>query len=202
MSQTPNPPAEDRSRRGPSPALILLIFPLLGIAAALVVLASASSSAATIVATPAPVTLPAAPPPNATRSAVVSFTLSALDGRSFSLIDFQGQTVILNFWATWCPPCEREMPAITRFVREHPDVNVLTINVGETADEITPWLEAREIEGFPVLLDLDTSVSANYGAINIPITYGLDRDGVVQLQHYGEITTAELEAMATALEAD
>ncbi|MCC6614186.1 MAG: TlpA family protein disulfide reductase [Anaerolineae bacterium] len=202
MSQTPNPPAVQRPRRGPSPALILLIFPLLGIAAAVVVFASSSASTQTIVATPPPVTLPAAPPANSTRSAVVDFSLSALDGGIYSLADYQGQTLILNFWATWCPPCEREMPAITRFVHDNPDANLLSINVGETADVITPWLNEREIDGFPVLLDLDTMVSTNYGAINIPITYGLDRDGVVKLQHYGEITTLELQMMASTLDSD
>ena len=202
MSQTPNPSSDERPRRGLSPALILLIFPLLGIAAAIVVLSGATGSAQTIVATPAPVTLQPAPDANVTRSAVVSFSLGALDGRTYSLSDHQGQPVILNFWATWCPPCEREMPAITRFVREHPDVNVLSINVGETADVIGPWLEERNIGGFPVLLDLDTQVSANYGAINIPVTYGLDTNGVVQLLHYGEITAEELEAMVAALDLD
>ncbi|MCL4247167.1 MAG: TlpA family protein disulfide reductase [Anaerolineae bacterium] len=202
MSQTPNPPTNQPPGRGLSPALILLLFPLLGIAAAILVLAGAPNGAQVVEVTPAPVTLPPAPPVSATRSAVVSFALEALDGRLISLNDYQGEPVIINFWATWCPPCEREMPAIAQFASEHPDVNILSINIGETADVVAPWLEDRGIYGFPVLLDLDTAVSANYGAINIPVTYGLDTDGVVQLQHYGEITIDDLEALVESLNSD
>ena len=88
------------------------------------------------------------------------------------------------------------------YMAANPDVNIISINVGETADVVAPWLEERRIDGFPVLLDLDTAVSASYGAINIPVTFGLDTDGVVQLMHYGEITENDLQALVDSLNSD
>lgn len=141
-------------------------------------------------------------PPQDAGAVLLATRLNDPAGVPQPMAQWQGKVLVVNFWATWCPPCEREMPAIAQFAREHPDVNILSVNIGETADVVAPWLEDREIYGFPVLLDLDTAVSANYGAINIPVTYGLDTDGVVQLQHYGEITIDDLEALVESLNSD
>lgn len=196
---TPQPP---RPARAVSPALLLLAFPLLGLVVAILMIIGAQPGAQPPEPTPQSIRLPPIAPTSEDfrTSAAVDFTLPALDGSSISLIDFRGQPVILNFWATWCVPCERELPAIAAFMAEQDAVTVLAINIGETVDVVEPWLAQRDLLGaFPVLLDTDTTVQGRYGIFQIPVTFGLDRGGVVQEQQFGEVTIEDLRAFAQAL---
>jgi thiol-disulfide isomerase/thioredoxin len=180
--------------------LLLLIFPLIGLAAAVVMIIGAQPQTAAPPPTPRPVTLPPTTPESArAASGAIPFTLTALDGSTVSLADFEGQPVLLNFWATWCVPCERELPVIADYVRTPGSLPVLAINLGESAAVVAPWLAERSIEGIPILLDLDMQVSGSYGIFNIPVTFGLDGDGVVRQQKFGEVTDEDLTDFASAL---
>jgi thiol-disulfide isomerase/thioredoxin len=183
-----------------SPALLLLIFPILGIVTAALLIMQ-DQQIIRQRATPAPVVLPPAVP---TRNpfanpARLDFTLPALNGDEISLSDFEGRLVILNFWATWCVPCERELPAIAEFLREQDEVTVIAINIGETAEQVQPWLAERGLTSIPVVLDTNLDVRDQYGVFNIPVTYGLDAEGVVREQQFGEVTLEDLRAFAEAL---
>jgi thiol-disulfide isomerase/thioredoxin len=183
-----------------SPALLLLLFPILGIVTAALLIMQ-DQQVMRQPATPAPVTLP---PPVPTRNpfanpARLDFTLPALGGGEISLADYDGRPVILNFWATWCVPCERELPAIAEFLREQDAVTVIAINIGETAEQVQPWLDERGLGSIPVVLDENLNVRDQYGVFNIPITYGLDAEGVVREQQFGEVTLEDLRAFAEAL---
>jgi peroxiredoxin len=108
------------------------------------------------------------------------FTLEAPDGSTVKLSDFAGRPVILNFWATWCAPCQIEMPYLQAAHTEHADKGlvVLGVNVGEQTSVVQPYLEERSLT-FPVALDLNSRVSDLYRVFSFPTTYLIDRDGRV-----------------------
>jgi len=116
------------------------------------------------------------------------FTLSDLDGNPVKLSDFRGQVVYLNFWATWCPPCREEMPAIEAIHKEMGDkVKVLAVNIEGTRDEVSAF--AREFGlSFPIVLDSDLSVARKYLVRGIPVSLFIDKDGVIRAKYVGGLT--------------
>ncbi|KHE67743.1 TlpA disulfide reductase family protein [Halobacillus sp. BBL2006] len=111
------------------------------------------------------------------------FSLETLDGQTVKLSDYKGKKVFLNFWATWCPPCQEEMPEMEKFHKEYgKEVEVLAIN-GTAAEENIGVVKEYVEEGgytFPVLLDKELETTNTYQAISIPTTYFIGTDGVVQ----------------------
>lgn len=122
------------------------------------------------------------------------FELPDLDGNTVALSDFRGQTVILNFWATWCAPCRIEMPELERVSADYADegVVVLTINQEETAEQVRDFLDEVGLS-LPALLDGDGAVGAAYGAFFLPSTVIVDGDGVVSAYHRGIISREEID---------
>lgn len=188
-----NQPPPSLSRR-PSPVLLIfLIFPALGLVAA-VAFALANRGETGAPPTPLPVTL--AQPSLMNRSAP-NFELPGLDGGTYRLSSYRGQVVFINFWATWCEPCRRELPALDDF--EAAGAKVLAVNNGETAEQVESFLEANGVQKLAVLLDADFAVSRRYRADRLPMTYVLDPAGVVRYIHIGEITAEDLAAYVEAL---
>lgn len=108
------------------------------------------------------------------------FSLTGEDGRTYRLSDYRGQVVVLNFWATWCPPCRYEMPSMERAYRQlrAAGVAILAVNVGE--DETTVFaFTGRYPVSFPLPLDRDGSVIARYPVIGLPTTFIIDPRGYV-----------------------
>jgi thiol-disulfide isomerase/thioredoxin len=175
----------------------------MGLFVAALLIVQSQSAAPTPAPTPLAVTIPPIVPTTEVfrTSATIDFTLPLLDGGAVSLSDYRGQPLILNFWATWCTPCERELPTIARYLQDEDALPVLAINIGETAEQVAPWLEARGLLGaIPVLLDTETQVQGRYGVLGLPTTYGLDVEGVVRQQKLGEATLNDLRALAASLE--
>jgi len=112
-----------------------------------------------------------------------AFTLPDLQGRPISLADHAGQTVVLNFWATWCGPCRLEIPAFSSFADDHPDIPVLGIAVDGDAPELR---RARAELGitYPVLI-ADDAIKAAYGVEILPTTVIVGEDGAVKYAHAG-----------------
>ncbi len=108
------------------------------------------------------------------------FTLSNLNGEKVALSSFRGKVVLLNFWATWCPPCRSEMPSMQAMYNELRDegVEIVAVNLQEPEGTVTAFLEENGYD-FPVLLDSGGEVGAMYGARSIPTTYLLDTGGSV-----------------------
>jgi peroxiredoxin len=106
------------------------------------------------------------------------FTLKDLDGRSVSLSDYRGKVVFLNFWATWCPPCREEMPAMERLnaVFEGKDFVMLAVNVEKDLEPVRAFL-AQHPHSFAVLLDQQSAVQNLYGVFRFPETFLLDQEG-------------------------
>lgn len=127
------------------------------------------------------------------------FELPLLDGLTLvSPADYAGRPLFLNFWATWCAPCVRELPAFAEFVASQAD-NVegpalLTINLGETAAEITGFLQEIGVDNLPVAMDINQVVKRDYGVQNLPTTYVIDDSGMVRHMKLGEMRYEEMEA--------
>ena len=109
------------------------------------------------------------------------FTLNTLNGRKVSLKDFKGKVVFLNFWATWCPPCVAEMPAMDVLHKKFKDKGlfVIAVNSEESVNKVSKFIKKRNYT-FLVLLDEDGSVANDsYRAIGFPTTYLIDKLGNV-----------------------
>lgn len=109
------------------------------------------------------------------------FTLEALDGESVRLAQLRGEVVLINFWATWCPPCRDEMPAIQEAYDEHRDEGlvVLAVNLMESDAQVKDFVEETRLT-FPILMDSRGSVAKRYRVQSLPTTYFVDRFGVIQ----------------------
>ncbi|MCY3865173.1 MAG: TlpA disulfide reductase family protein [Chloroflexi bacterium] len=190
----------EESKR-PSPALlILLILPLFGIFVALLTLALETRQQNE----PAPTFAPA-PPRAVVNFKAPDFELPLLDGVTLvSLSDYAGRPLFLNFWATWCQPCVRELPAFEAFIAEHSaDENgpaLLTINLGETAAEINGFLAELGLRNLPVALDINQVVKLDYGVQNLPTTFVIDGDGRVRHLKLGEMKLEEMNVYLNSLE--
>ena len=116
-------------------------------------------------------------------------SLPQLDGSSFDLAKYTGRTVVVNFWATWCPPCLKEMPALEsawQRLRER-GVVVVAVNLGDTPERIRRFLERRPVT-FPILLDTGSRSFDPWQIQNLPTTYVVGPDGFI---HYGAIGDRE-----------
>ncbi len=106
------------------------------------------------------------------------FELFDLDGGSYRLSDYRGQVVIINFWATWCPPCREEMPSMQRAweVLQGEGILLLGINVGEDEDTIFQFTADYPVD-FPLLMDLDSRVIGQWPVRGLPTTFVVDPAG-------------------------
>ena len=121
-------------------------------------------------------------------------TLTDLDGHTVSLKDYRGSVVLVNLWATWCPPCREEMPTLQAFYEKYKNDGfvLIAINQEETRDVVVPFLEEFKLT-FPVWLDLNYEAETKFGTDNLPSSYVLDRDGTVRLMWVGGISEKNLE---------
>ncbi len=131
----------------------------------------------------------------------MSYEVKRLDGRADALAHYRGSVVVMNLWATWCPPCREEMPALQQFYAENKakGVVVLGVDQGESAQAAGNF--AREVGvTFPILLDADQQYGRSYAAIGLPTTVIVDRSGHVVRGIDGQLTLAAMrEAVAPAL---
>lgn len=113
--------------------------------------------------------------------------LERLDGGMLGRNDVKGLTVIVNFWATWCPPCRKEMPALQRAWESLRDENILLIGiaVGENKPAVARYVEKMNLE-FPIALDPTTDTSSAWGVRGLPTTYVVDPSGRIVLEAVGE----------------
>jgi peroxiredoxin len=120
------------------------------------------------------------------RPPAMDFKLSDLDGKPHALSDYRGKIVLVNFWATWCPPCRAEIPSMQRAWRILKEKNVvmLAVHVGGTEDKVWTFLTDFGIE-FPVLLDADATVSRAWLVRGLPVTYIIDPEGRMAMRAIG-----------------
>ena len=129
------------------------------------------------------------------KSAPLHFTLKDMNGVSVRLDSFKGKVILLNFWATWCPPCELEIPWLVEIQRAHPnDVVVLGVSIDDTPEKLKPYAAGKQMN-YPVLVGLDREdVQDAYGPLlGIPVSVFIDRDGKISSRHSGIATKAQFE---------
>jgi len=128
-------------------------------------------------------------------------TLSDLDGVEHSLESYQGTVVLVNLWATWCPPCKAEMPTLKAYFEAHQadGFTTIAINDGDPADAVDAFVDEY---GLPFLVLLDPNYIATeqaFKTLNLPSSFVIDRDGQVVLRWVGEIDRVTLEKYVTPL---
>jgi peroxiredoxin len=121
--------------------------------------------------------------------AAPDFTLVDADGKTYTLSSLRGKVVLINFWATWCPPCLAEMPSMeqlnSRFAGE--DFVLLAINAEEDARDIVLEFLEENPHSFPVLLDGELKVQQQYGVYRFPESFIVRRDGIIAQRVSGAI---------------
>ncbi len=120
------------------------------------------------------------------------FTLSTLDGETLSLSDLRGEWVVINFWATWCPPCVEEMPYLNQLGGER-DVHILGVNFNENESTVRQFVDAHAIS-FPILLEPDDITRLVYGVRGLPRTIVIAPDGTIAHTIIGQIDPTAFDA--------
>lgn len=118
------------------------------------------------------------------------FTLKDLGGQSVSLPALRGKVAVIDFWASWCPPCKEEFPELNRMAGRYrgADLVVLAINIDKTranAEEFLDRLNVEMSENMRVLLDPRSSVVSSYGTRAMPTSFIVDQSGVIRFVHLG-----------------
>ncbi|MGD8822989.1 MAG: TlpA disulfide reductase family protein [Anaerolineales bacterium] len=126
--------------------------------------------------------------------------LSDLEGNLIHLKDLQGEVVVLNAWATWCPPCRAEMPDLEAFHQAYQDqgLRLVGINIGERLEQVQAFVQSRQIS-FQIWLDPDESSLRAFNTISLPSTFVIDRSGQVRLIWSGMTCFDQLESNVAPL---
>jgi peroxiredoxin len=107
----------------------------------------------------------------------VDFTLTDLHGKTWSMKDLRGMVVLVNFWATWCPPCRKEMPDLDGLFRQFGEQGLVILAVSDEPEEkVKPFIEERNIR-YPILLDPDRKINTLFQIDSIPMSFLYDREG-------------------------
>jgi peroxiredoxin len=133
-------------------------------------------------------------------NAAPDFTLTQPPGQPLTLSDFRGKPTIINFWATWCPPCRRELPALEAAYQMYQDqIGFVAVDVKEDAATVAAFVEELGLT-FPVAIDPDGRVSdVAYEVRGLPTTLFVDAQGVVVARHVGPLDEATIESYLTPL---
>ena len=140
----------------------------------------------------APVTVLTYPTPIATE--LPNLVYEDLQGQGFSLQQLAGKPVVINLWATWCPPCRREMPAFHQAQQDNPEVAFVLINQGEPNAAVSEYLEQLGLDFKIMLTDPFSQAAKHFGAYGTPTTLFYDRDGKLIHKRVGSLSHASLYA--------
>jgi cytochrome c-type biogenesis protein CcmF len=128
------------------------------------------------------------------------FDLRLWDGSSLSLANLRGQVVVINFWASWCPPCRDELPDLQTVWQEYQDRGVTLIGVSFQDDNVAARQMAAEFGlTYPMGFDVDDRMSTSYGITGVPETFVIDAEGRVAYVHVGPVTAEQLRSELDAL---
>jgi peroxiredoxin len=124
--------------------------------------------------------------PNLEGQKASDFTLTGLDGKSYTLSKLRGKVVMLDFWATWCGPCRIEMPHVQKLHSEFKTKGLVVfgVNYGETSTRVKPFI-AKNAYDFTILMDSNQEVGGHYQVNGIPALFIIDKDGVIRSHFVG-----------------
>jgi thiol-disulfide isomerase/thioredoxin len=126
------------------------------------------------------------------RQALPALSLSDADGREVPLHAFAGRPLVVNLWASWCPPCRREMPELARAQRVYKDVSFVFVNQGEAAGPIRSYLQEQGLQLDNVLLDRTNRMGKATGSPGLPTTLFFDAEGRLVDRRLGQVSAATL----------
>jgi peroxiredoxin len=138
--------------------------------------------------------------PHADGAANLDLTMKDMHGADVRLADYKGKVIVLNFWATWCGPCQTEIPDLVKTYAEYKDqgVVVLGVSIDDTAETLREY-GAQKAMNYPSLL-LTDEVDEAYGPIlGVPVTFFIGRDGRIARKHLGAVTREEVAREIKAL---
>ena len=138
------------------------------------------------------------PTPPAASGTAPAFTLSGTDGKQVTLASLAGKPAVINFWASYCPPCRAEMPLLQRLVGQRSGIQLVLVDEGDSNQAARSFLGSLGINQ-PALLDSDLSVGRAYGAIALPTTVFVRSDGTIAARHIGQLDEGVLAAQLTTL---
>ncbi len=125
------------------------------------------------------------------------FELQTLTGETVKLSDYRGKKVLVNLWASWCPPCRAEMPDIQELYEEYKDQGFVVLGVNLTTTEkennsVKPFVEEFGLT-FPILMDIRNEVGRTYQAVSIPTSYFIDSEGIIHQKIIGQMSRETIE---------
>lgn len=128
------------------------------------------------------------------------FELKTVEGKSYKLSDLKGKAVMINFFATWCPPCRAEMPTIQDVYKQYESQGfiVLVVDLNEADVAIKSFRDKLGLT-FPIVVDKDDKVSRLYDIVPLPTSYFVDKKGIVQAKWTGEIRKEQLKSIVKKL---
>jgi peroxiredoxin len=120
------------------------------------------------------------------RAKAPEFALKDLDGNYVSIIALRGKVIVLNFWATWCPPCKDEMPSLNQLYGRYKDKGlvVLAVSLNKSKEAVKDFLETTPLD-FTMLLDDGSKVTKQYKVYSIPATFVIDKGGFIVRKYQG-----------------
>lgn len=138
--------------------------------------------------------------PGASHYPAPSLRLTTLEGETAALSDYLGRVVLVNNWASWCPPCVAELPGLQSYYEAHAGQGfvLIAINAGESAGTVRAFVESHGLT-FPVWLDPRTEALFAFQNPSLPNSYVIDREGIVRLNWTGAISLTALEQYVTPL---
>lgn len=123
------------------------------------------------------------------------FALKGLNGQTVRLSELRGKPVMVNFWATWCPPCRQEMPDIEKAYKKYRDEGIVFLGVDQMEDpDIVQKFVKENGYSWVFLLDSEGEASKQFRASALPTTFFIDRQGVIRDMQIGALTAAQLES--------
>ena len=132
----------------------------------------------------------------------LEFALKDADENEFTIAQFEDQVRVVNFWATWCPPCRDEIPDFQAFHEKYSDQNVKVIGIAldeEGAEVVQPFVEEMNMT-YLSLIDVSQMAAAKFGGVyGIPTTFIIDREGMVRKKHVGYMSYESLETAVLPL---
>ncbi|MGB5538951.1 MAG: TlpA disulfide reductase family protein [Gammaproteobacteria bacterium] len=120
--------------------------------------------------------------------AAPGFALTDMDGKTHRVEDYRGNWVLINFWATWCPPCRKEMPSLEKLYQAYQDrsFRVLAVNQWEDVDHVFSYMgELNVFPSFPILFDPESKISEAYGVRGLPTSFIIDPQGRIAYRAVG-----------------
>ena len=145
-------------------------------------------------------TAPAATPTKSEGAANLDLTLKDMHGNAVRLADYKGKVILLNVWATWCGPCQLEIPELVEAYAKYKDqgVVVLGVSLDDTAEMLREYAPKKQMN-YPLLLMQDDFDEAYGPIIGVPITFFIGRDGTIARRHFGPVSKEQVDQEIKAL---